>query len=510
MSKTRFGSSRSSTLAIALTLTLLVALSVPMPVSAATLRVRPSGGAGYFTTIQAAVNAANANDVILVYPGTYGPVELGTMATPGNISVIAVDSSGSPTPGTVTVNGGASSAFAWSLLPHLGGVTIDGFVVTSTSGYGVYIPAAQGDVVVRNVTADGTGKTGIYAMVMAPSNADVTVEGCSANSGFGGIAAYAYGGDVVVEDVTANGTASDGITATTLGDVTVRNCTANNNSNPSVGLGIEITANLGSVVVQNCTANNNGLDGIQVDNNNTASITGCIARGNGRYGICRLMPPNLASTSVNGNIICGNSTRGLMFYADPPVVPAADAEGNWWGCTGGPGSPGCDTIGGGGITPVDFTPWISTYTTDATPGSAVVGESVQIEFQFTDSASTVFLPQGPGDLNGSPTFSLHTDNGTLTDSDETGATVHEFIGSGDVLSVTLVPDAAGTATVTADGPCDLAASITIEVSEPVVEEEEFVPEPGSWILLGSGLIGLAGYAALRLGSGQALRRRGGD
>jgi hypothetical protein len=28
-------------------------------------------------------------------------------------------------------------------------------------------------------------------------------------------------------------------------------------------------------------------------------------------------------------------------------------------------------------------------------------------------------------------------------------------------------------------------------------EEEFVPEPGSMILLGSGLAGLAGYASLR-------------
>jgi hypothetical protein len=36
-------------------------------------------------------------------------------------------------------------------------------------------------------------------------------------------------------------------------------------------------------------------------------------------------------------------------------------------------------------------------------------------------------------------------------------------------------------------------------------EEEFVPEGGTMVLLGSGLAGLAGYAALRFRSGQALR-----
>jgi len=49
-------------------------------------------------------------------------------------------------------------------------------------------------------------------------------------------------------------------------------------------------------------------------------------------------------------------------------------------------------------------------------------------------------------------------------------------------------------------PGVIPASVDFEFAEVCGEAEEFVPEPGTMMLLGSGLAGLAGYATLRLRS----------
>jgi hypothetical protein len=157
---------------------------------------------------------------------------------------------------------------------------------------------------------------------------------------------------------------------------------------------------------------------------------------------------------------------------------------------------GCDTLDQGPGT-VDFKPWISGITSSTTADPATLGEPTVVSFQFRGGSLAAYLGQGPGDLRGPAPFTVSTDNGTLNGN---GATVEEFINAANgTLEVTLVPEREGTATVTVDGPCGLTdlegGTIMLSV---VTAQEEFVPEPGSVLLLVSGLMGLAGYAGLRL------------
>ncbi len=182
--------------------------------AAATLAVE-ADGSGDYTSIQAAINAANEGDTVAVGPGTYSEaIEVASKT----VTIASTDGASAT---TLDATGRASSAISvWS------GATISGLTVVNEGGRGllVYGAAALRDVVMEDIGSsdiDGgaayvntgsltmsestiAGGQGSLGMVYLTDGAsftatDTTFEESETTSG-GGI--YVFSGDVVLESCT--------------------------------------------------------------------------------------------------------------------------------------------------------------------------------------------------------------------------------------------------------------------------------------------------------------------
>jgi len=441
------------------------------------------------------------------------------MAQSATGNVIVTDSSAD--------DNGATEFGAGFFIVASADATISGCNGTNNNGYGFVIltgelssnsgnaigsgvaEAVTGNVTITNSSASGNRTTeemgaGFFLVL---ENGDVNISDSNADDndlGFGIIASEG----VAINRSTADGNETfgfvilSGIPISSAGSKPVVSTTVPSDLLPSDFVrqvldfnspGAQVQqSSAGVVSLTGVTATDNITDGISVGFPITLTIQDSLIQGNGEDGIELLDPAADGVHQVNGNIICDNGVSGLRVESSeqqqgsgelaPQLLNGlvVDAEGNWWGDASGPAHPsnpdgsGDAIIDGfsGGFGMVDFVPWIDTIAHNASVDPVDPGQPTVISFQFSGGAGAVFLGQGPGDPNVTPPFTR-----TLTDSDESGATVHEFINQPDgTLPVTLVPDTAGTATVTLDGPCLLDDSITVQVGPALDTDNDGIPD----------------------------------
>ncbi|MBK7641584.1 MAG: hypothetical protein IPJ19_00815 [Planctomycetes bacterium] len=131
---------------------LVLALCAPaLPLQADVLVVDPAGGSGVYTQIQAAVDAAQEGDVVLVRAGVYDSFAVNSKS----LSVVGA------TDGSVSVQGGvrvrASLAGGTVLLANL---SATGIPNTGFSSFGLWCSDNQGSVRIEHCSFTGASSTG--------------------------------------------------------------------------------------------------------------------------------------------------------------------------------------------------------------------------------------------------------------------------------------------------------------------------------------------------------------
>lgn len=245
-----------------------------------------------FTSIQAAVNAAQAGDTIRVCRGTYE--EAVTIATPAknNLRVRAQGPRGA-----VVVD--ANDALAGFLLENVSGVVTRGFTVQEghesniwlraganqnritrnvargPSGHdGIRLDGANGNWIVHNVAfGNGNSVNGCGIDLLTGSSGNIVRHNLVFDNDRAGIRLLAAGSGNVVRHNRANSNGRNGIlNQSTPGTRIAHNRThANTGVGADLGHGIRLTSSSGVTVAHNKSRNNTG-DGIRADSDATGNV----------------------------------------------------------------------------------------------------------------------------------------------------------------------------------------------------------------------------------------------
>ena len=181
-----------------------------------TLTVNNSGGADY-TSIQAAIHAAESRDTIMVYNGTYHE----NVRVNKQLTLIGI--------GMPVVDGGWGDSAIEVTADHC---TIDGFRVIHGYPYGIFLCYSSNNMLSNN-TASNNSVNGIH---LFSSSNNMLSSNTASNNPYSGIVLYKSNNHNTLENNTANLNNYFGIKLSNSSSNTLKNNTANSNEMYGISL----------------------------------------------------------------------------------------------------------------------------------------------------------------------------------------------------------------------------------------------------------------------------------
>jgi hypothetical protein len=315
------------------------------------------------------------------------------------------------------------------------------------------------------------------------SNLTVQLGTCSTGQdcGFGGGGMLGLGnpGDnltlanVTFNDNNAEGSGNGGgLEATGNGNLTITNSVFSNNSSPvgmdgdNIGGGVDFEVNpssgnlsiTGSAFTGNTSTNGGGGLYI-VATGNSATVSGSLFGGNTAGSLSTNAGGAIyvkdSSLTVSNSRIVGNTAGGGGTGLASEASSTVTATDNWWGCNGGPGASGCDTVVALGGSTATFNPWL-VLSVSANPTQVDTGGTSTLTADLTHNSSATSTTLTSGEATSTYTAGSMpgAGSGTATvDNQEVSVTVN--IGQPPAItsnsSTTFVVGTAGSFTVTTTG-----------------------------------------------------------
>jgi hypothetical protein len=310
--------------------------------------------------------------------------------------------------------------------------------------------------------------------------------------GGGGMLGIGNSGDnltltnVTMNDNNAEGQGNGGgLVATGDGNLTISNSSFTSNSAPSGsdgenfggGIYFDVNASEGNFSITNTTFSSNSSSGsgggVNVESaGDSATISGSTFTGNsaGTSAGGGIFTEDDSPLTVSNSRIVGNSASGGGTGLASEGGSTVTATDNWWGCNGGPGDSGCDTVFASGGT-ASFNPWLvlsisasptqilpngtSTLTADLTHNSSGTGgfsvpNGTAVTFGGTldSSVNPTNTTLTSGDASSTYTAGSNAGNDTGVSAKVDNQTVDTTI---DILSSVTVTTSPGSLAITVDG-----------------------------------------------------------